>query len=143
MILGLIRGGIRILPMYRILADIILVIHTVFVAFVVFGFILIIAGMVRRWAWTENFWFRLGHLGAIGTVTALTWCDKICPLTIWESRLREAAGGAAYSGTFVQYWLQKLIFYDFPPRVFTLAYTLFATLVLITWLAKPPKSPCV
>jgi hypothetical protein len=129
--------------MYRILADIILVIHTAFVAFVVLGFILIIAGMFRRWAWIENFWFRLGHIGAIGTVAALAWGGKICPLTLWESRSREAAGGAAYYGTFVQYWLQKLIFYDFPPRVFTLAYTAFAALVLIAWLAKPPKSPWV
>ena len=129
--------------MYRILADFILVIHTVFVAFVVLGLILIIAGIFRRWAWIENFWFRLGHLGAIGTVAGLAWSGKICPLTMWESRLREAAGGAAYSGTFVQYWLQKLIFYDFPPRVFTLAYTAFAALVLITWLVMPPKSPRV
>jgi hypothetical protein len=131
------------LPMYRILADIILVIHTALAAFVVLGFILIIAGMYCRWDWVRNFWFRLGHLGAIGTVAALAWGGRICPLTTWESHLREAAGGTAYPGTFVQYWLQKLIFYDFPPRVFTLAYTVFAALVLIAWLARPPKSPWI
>ncbi|UCF95439.1 MAG: DUF2784 domain-containing protein [Desulfobacterales bacterium] len=127
--------------MYGVLADIILLIHALFIAFVVFGFILIIAGIVRRWFWIENFWFRLIHLVAIGTVAAMAWCGEICPLTVWESRLREAAGGDAYPGTYVQYWLQRLIYYNFPPWVFVLGYTVFAALVLLTWIAKPPRSP--
>ncbi len=129
--------------MHRVLADIILVIHSAFAAFVVFGLILIVVGIALRWSWIENFWFRLGHLAAIGTVAALAWCDQMCPLTIWEGRLRDAAGGGAYPGSFVQYWLQKLIYYEFAPWVFTLAYTVLMALVVMTWIAKPPRLPRV
>jgi hypothetical protein len=39
---------------------------------------------------------------------------KICPLAIWENEMRETAGGEGYPGTFVGYYLQKVIYYDLP-----------------------------
>lgn len=125
--------------MYQLLADILLVIHVFLITFVVLGFVLIVVGMVLRWSWVGNFWFRFMHLLTIGIVVAEAWCGKLCPLTTWESSLRELAGGVKYSGTFIQYWLQKLFFYDFAPCVFTYIYTIFGALVLITWILKPPR----
>ena len=69
------------------------------------------------------------------------WVGKICPLTIWENEMRETAGGEAYPGTFVGYYLQRVIYYDFPIWVFAIAYTVFAALVLITWIIWPPRWP--
>jgi hypothetical protein len=125
--------------MTSFLADFILVVHAMFVAFVILGFVLIVIGKLRRWTWIRNLWVRLIHLAAIGIVVAESWFGEICPLTEWESRLREAAGGVGYSETFIQYWLQKILFYDFAPWVFTTAYTVFGIVVLLAWILVPPR----
>ena len=127
--------------MNNVWADIVLVLHALFIAFVILSFILIVIGRVRRWQWTRNFWFRAANLLAIGLVAVNAWVGKICPLTIWENEMRERAGGEAYPGTFVRYYLQKVIYYDFPIWVFAIAYTVFAALVLITWIIWPPRWP--
>ena len=125
--------------MRQLLADAILVIHALFIAFVILGFVLIVIGMFRHWGWIKNLWFRLSHLLAIGIVVAESWFGGICPLTEWESRLREAAGGVGYADSFIQHWLQKIVFYDFAPWVFTVAYTVFGMLVLLAWILAPPR----
>ncbi|MCX5906986.1 MAG: DUF2784 domain-containing protein, partial [Deltaproteobacteria bacterium] len=125
--------------MYQWMADIILIIHAMFIGFVVQGLVLIFVGGFFGWAWVRNLWFRIGHLLAIGFVVTEAWWGQDCPLTIWENSLRKAGGGVTYSGTFIQYWLQRLIFYDFPPWVFTAAYTAFCFLVLLAWIWMPPK----
>jgi hypothetical protein len=43
---------------YRLLADAVLLVHTAFIAFVLFGLIAIVAGWWRGWAWVRNGWFR-------------------------------------------------------------------------------------
>lgn len=125
--------------MRQLLADFILVIHALFIAFVILGFVLIVIGMFRHWSWIKNLWFRLGHLLAIVIVVAESWFGGICPLTEWESRLREAAGGVGYGDSFIQHWVQKIVFYDFAPWVFTVAYTVFGMLVLLAWILAPPR----
>ena len=120
--------------LYLALADSLLVVHFAFVAFVVVGFILILAGLWRGWKWVRNFWFRIFHLLAIGIVVAQTWLGKACPLTVWESTLRAKAGAAGYNVDFLQYWLHKILYFNAPAWVFTLAYTVFAALVLLVWL---------
>lgn len=125
--------------MHQLLADTILAIHAVFIAFVILGFVLIVIGALRHWCWIKSPWFRVGHLLAIGFVVAESWVGAICPLTAWESRVREAAGGVGYSESFIQHWLHKIIFYDFAPWTFTLAYTVFGILVLFAWILVPPK----
>jgi hypothetical protein len=119
-------------------ADLILVIHALFVVFVVMGLIAILLGGYLHWRWVRNRWFRFAHLGAIGYVIAESWLGLICPLTAWENRVREAAGGDPYPGSFIQHWLHQILFYDFAPWVFTAAYSLFGILVLIAWLLVPP-----
>ena len=124
--------------MHLILADLILVTHALFVAFVILGLVMILLGRYWRWGWVKNWRFRVIHLLAIGIVIAESWLGLICPLTEWENRSREAAGGSAYSSSFIQHWLHEILFYDFAPWVFTVAYTVFGILVLIAWLLVPP-----
>ena len=121
-------------------ADGLLIIHALFIAFVVFGLIFIIAGLVRGWRWIRNPWFRFIHLGAIGVVVIQAWLNIICPLTIWENSLRDKAGEATYAGSFIQHWLHKLIFYQAEAWVFTLCYTVFGALVVLAWYLAPPSS---
>ena len=125
---------------FLLAADGLLIIHASFIAFVVFGLILIIAGLVRGWRWVRNPWFRFIHLGAIGIVVIQAWLNVICPLTIWENNLREKAGEAIYAGSFIQHWLHDLIFYQAEAWVFTLSYTAFAALVVLVWYLAPPSS---
>jgi hypothetical protein len=51
--------------MNPLLADIVLIVHFAFVAFVVGGLALVWIGAVLGWAWVRNFWFRAAHLAAI------------------------------------------------------------------------------
>jgi len=126
---------------YALLVDLVLLVHALFVGFVVGGFILILVGIILKWAWIRNFWFRCIHLAAIVTVAVKPIMGRYCPLTIWESRLRIAAGENAYSGGFIQHWVQTLIYYDLPLRFFSIVYVLFAVIVMITWIKSPPHRP--
>lgn len=119
---------------YGILADAILVIHLLFVCFVVVGFSLILVGMWAKWDWIRNPLFRLIHLSAIAIVVVQAWLDRICPLTAWENQLRELGGQSAYSDSFVRHWLHKILFYQAEPWVFATVYTIFGVLVLVCWL---------
>jgi hypothetical protein len=125
--------------MHLLLADLILATHALFVAFVILGLVAILLGRYRRWGWVRNWWFRSAHLVAIGIVIAESWLGMVCPLTEWESWSREAAGGSAYSSSFIQHWLHEILFYDFDPWVFAVAYTVFGILVVATWLLVPPE----
>ncbi len=126
--------------LYQWLADGVLFLHVAVVAFVVLGLVLILIGGVRRWRWVRNRWFRFGHLGAILVVVAQAWLGVICPLTTLEMWLREQAGGeGVYTGSFIQHWLQALLYYEAPGWVFVLAYTLFAAVVIVAWWRLPPS----
>lgn len=121
------------------LANTILVIHAAFVAFVVLALAAISAGYFLGWRWVRNRSFRIAHLVAIALVVAQSWAGVICPLTVLEMGLRSRAGSQAYSGSFIQYWLQKLIYYEAPDWVFIMAYTVFAALVVIAWYVVAPE----
>lgn len=125
----------------RILADLIVVLHAAFVAFVVFGLAAIVLGLARGWRWVRNFWFRASHLAAIGVVAAQALCGVICPLTTIENALRQRAGQQGYQGAFIGYWAHRLIFFDAPPWVFTLAYCAFGLAVLLAFMLGPPRWP--
>ena len=119
---------------YLVLADLILVMHIVFVAFVLLGFVLIWIGYFRRWHFVRNRFFRLSHLVAIGYVAVQTLMGADCPLTIWENQLRIAAGESAqYQETFIGHWVGRILFYDVGMGTFAVIYTSFFALVVFTW----------
>ena len=120
--------------MHSLLADLVLLVHLAFVSFVVGGLALIWLGAVLHWRWVRHFWFRIAHLAAIFFVAAEALAGMLCPLTVWEDALR---GRESETG-FLARWLHRIMFYDFPNWVFTLAYVLFALAVALTfWLAPP------
>lgn len=121
--------------LYRTLADVVLVTHALFVAFVIVGLLLVLLGGWRGWAWVRNRWFRLAHFAAIGLVVAQAWLGVHCPLTVLENHLRRLASEDTYPSGFVAYWVGGILFYDAPPWVFIFAYTVFGLLVLTAlWL---------
>ncbi|MBY6187449.1 DUF2784 domain-containing protein [Marinobacter hydrocarbonoclasticus] len=125
---------------YAMAADLVLLIHVLFVVFVVAGLLLIWLGWGCHWQWVRHRGFRWAHLAAIGMVAAQAWLGQLCPLTLLEQWLRQTAGQAGYQGSFIQHYLHQWLYYQAPWWVFILAYTLFALLVLMTWWAVPPQS---
>lgn len=123
---------------YRLLADIVLAVHVGFVVFVVAGLLLIVAGGLFGWRWVRNRRFRILHLAAIGVVATQAWLGIICPLTTLEMALRARAGDATYTGSFIVYWLEELLYYQAPVWVFTTVYTVFGLLVMATWFGVKP-----
>lgn len=121
------------------LADAVLVGHVAIVVFVIGGLLLVVVGNLAGWRWVNRPLFRFAHLAAIGIVVAEAWLGVVCPLTTLEMALRERAGAAAYGGSFVAHWLQRLLYYDAPAWVFTLAYSLFGAAVAAAWWIWPPR----
>ncbi len=117
------------------LADAILVLHVLFVLFVVGGYVLILVG-ARRWSWVRNRVFRTLHLAAIVLVVAEALFGIACPLTRWEDMLRVTTEERSFIGR----WLGRLLYYDFPGWVFAATYCAFALAVVYAWRAIPPRS---
>ena len=124
---------------YLIAADLIIVTHFLFVAFVVLGLALVLIGKLRSWSWVYNPWFRLAHAAGVGVVALQSWFGAICPLTSWEMALRAKAGEAVYSGSFIAHWLEMILYYQAPAWVFILVYTLFGGLVAASWFWVRPR----
>ncbi len=122
-----------------IFADTLLILHTMLVVFVILGLVATFAGYFCQWRWVRNFWFRLSHLIVIGVVVLQSWLGVLCPLTAWEMALRAKAGEAGYEGSFIQHWLQSILYYSAPDWVFILAYTVFGALVLASWFVVRPE----
>jgi len=119
------------------LADLVLLVHFAFVLFVVGGLALIWIGAAAGWSWVRNFWFRVAHLAAIVFVAGEALVGVWCPLTLWEDALRGVQGEKG----FVARWIHRLMFYDFPGWMFTIAYVLFALVVALSWrLVRPTRT---
>ena|SRR5579862_1675507 len=126
---------------YRLLADVVVGIHAAYVGFVLFGLVAILIGRAMGWRWVRDPYFRIAHLAAIGFVCLESIVGIDCPLTTLENGLRYAGGQNGYGADFIGYWLDRMIFFDFPRAVFTIAYLLFGLLVLATlWLVPIRRS---
>jgi hypothetical protein len=123
------------------LADSVVIIHAVYIAFVVIGFAMIVVGAIAGARWARSFALRAAHLAAILLVCVEVVIGATCPLTTLENSLRLRAGVAAYPVDFVGYWVDRLIFYDAPSWVFALLYFGFAALVALSWWMWPPRWP--
>jgi hypothetical protein len=119
-----------------LLADLVLLVHFAYVAFVVGGLALIWIGCALRWKWVRNWWFRVLHFAAIALVALEALAGVLCPLTWLEDALRPSDKSGA---GFIQRWVSALLFWDFPLWVFTLAYVAFAVLVGLTYRLLPPR----
>ena len=116
-------------------ADLLLILHFAIAAFIVAGLILIWLGAALEWGWVRNPWFRYLHLGAIAFVAAEALFGIACPLTLWEDMLR----GGVRPESFVARWVQRLLYYRAPERVFTAAYVAWTLATLLTLRLVPPR----
>ena len=122
-------------------ADLVLVVHVAFVLFVIGGLVAVWVGDRFGWRFPRRPGFRLAHLAAIVFVVAESWLGLPCPLTSLERALRTAAGAPTLGEgeSFLGRALARLLYYDAPEWVFTVAYTAFGLAVLATWWWRPPR----
>ena len=85
---------------YRILADLVVGAHVLFVVFVVAGGLLAL-----RWPW-----IAAAHLPAAAWGTLIEFRGWICPLTPLENSLRASAGQAGYQGGFIEHYLLPVLY---------------------------------
>jgi hypothetical protein len=86
--------------LYRILADLVVLLHLLFIIFVVAGGFL----ALRRP------WIALLHLPAAAWGTFIEFSGTICPLTPLENHFRHMAGEKGYSTGFIEHNLIPLIY---------------------------------
>ncbi len=85
---------------YKLLADLVMLLHFAFILFAVLG-----ALLVMRWprlAWV--------HLPAVIWAIGIEFYGGICPLTPLENQLRIMGSDAGYSESFIQHYLGALIY---------------------------------
>lgn len=109
---------------YRILAEIVLVLHFCFVIFVALGGLLVLR---RGWiAWL--------HLPAViwGILIEFFWWA--CPLTTFENYLRELGGEAGYATGFIDYYVSAVLYTPLSPQVRMLLGILLIVFNLLVYL---------
>ena len=82
------------------LADLVVVAHSLFVLFVVFGGLLVLR------------WPKLAyvHLPVAAYGVLIEFVGWVCPLTPLEKRLRESAGQQGYEGGFVEHYILPVLY---------------------------------
>jgi hypothetical protein len=85
---------------YRLLADIITVLHLAFVVFVLLGGFLILR-------WRRSVWF---HVPAVLWAVVVEWAGWVCPLTPLENWLRAKGHVQGYSQGFVEHYLVPVLY---------------------------------
>ena len=85
---------------WRVLADAVLILHLLFVIFVVLG------GWLVAWR-PKLIW---AHLPVLAWGIWIEFSGAICPLTPLENSLRIRGGEAGYSGGFIEHYLTSFIY---------------------------------
>jgi hypothetical protein len=88
--------------LYRLLADLVVLVHFGFVLFVVLGGLLALR-------WPRAAWV---HLPAALWGAGIEFAAGICPLTPLENHFRRLGGEAGYTGGFVEHYVLPVLYPD-------------------------------
>jgi Protein of Unknown function (DUF2784) len=124
--------------MMILLADIVLLLHAGYAAFVIAGLLAVPIGGWLDWRWVRTRCLRIAHVLCTAIVAVEALIGMICPLTWLEHILLVASGAPGYERTFIAHLLYRLLYYEAPAWVFTVAYTLVALTVLLLYRYVPP-----
>ena len=103
---------------YRFLADVVVVAHLAFIVFVA-------VGAMVAWRWPAAL---VLHVPSLAWAVASVTVGLTCPLTVLETFLRDRAGGARYSGGFVDHYVEGVVY---PERLTPLLRALAAVAIVV------------
>jgi len=135
--------------LYKILADLVVLIHFAWIVFVLWGFILTVCSWIcvyvlpvakDRWITFLNRWvFRTIHLAGIVYVAILTALGKYCPLTILENKLRQQYNTELiYPGSFVIHYIERIVYPEANFLVFVIPTIIIAVFTILMFIIRPP-----
>jgi hypothetical protein len=120
--------------MYAVLANVVVLLHVAFVAFVVLGGLLVLRW--RRMAWL--------HLPAVAWGAFVELTGRVCPLTPLEHWLRLRSGGRPYQTDFLDRYILPILYpAGLTPAVqITLGCALLAlNVALYVWMWRARRRP--
>ena len=85
---------------YRLTADLVLIVHLAFILFVALGGLLVLRRPRLIWL----------HLPTVVWGALSEFLGVICPLTPLETALRELGGGNGYGGDFILHYITAIIY---------------------------------
>lgn len=115
----------------------VLALHFAIIAFNVAGCLLIPVGAWRGWSWVREFWWRLAHLLSIAVVALQAMLGRACFLTLWQGD----RSGSAQVQPLIAGWMNRLIYWPLPLRVFAVAYVVVFVYVIALWIWVRPRMP--
>lgn len=69
----------------------------------------------------------------------LEFTHKNCPLTDIENYFKVKSDNAAYTGSFIVYYIEKLAYPDVEPLVVIIPTVIIGIITLVMYILKPPK----
>ncbi len=114
------------------MAEAILGLHLVIIAFNVLGLFVIPLGAWLRWRLVRLAWLRLLHLACLAVVAAQALAGRACFLTVWQYDL---AGNRPAPEPLIMHWINSLIYWHIPIWGFAIIYcAVFLYVLALTWL---------
>ncbi len=127
---------------YKIIADIIVIVHFIFILFMLSGIVLTIAGFFRE-KYFKHWLFRTLHLCGILFVAILAILGKYCPLTILENlAMMRHNPDLAYPGSFIVHYIEELVYPNVDPMIIIIPTVILAVFTLVMFIIKPPFIKC-
>ena len=125
---------------HKIFADAIIVLHFLYILFMLLGFLLTGYALFFREKFFDRWLFRSLHLLGIFYVASLSILGKYCPLTILENELRlRYEVSLVYSGSFIVHYLERLVYPDVNPLVIQIPTVFLAIFTIVVFIVRPPK----
>jgi len=125
--------------LYKVLADIIVIAHLLWVLFMLEGFILTFRGFFKK-EFFDRWLFRILHLSGIVYVSILAALGRYCPLTLWENYLRSKYDIAlTYPGSFIIHYAERLLYPGINHLLIFIPTIIIAAFVVSVFIIRPPK----
>jgi hypothetical protein len=135
--------------LYKIVADLIVIIHFGWILFMLAGFSLTVYSTFNVYImrtpqdyckrFFDKWIFRTIHLCGILFVAFLAILREYCPLTIWENTLRRNYNPQTqYPGSFLIHYIERFVYPNVHPLLILIPTVIVAVFTLVMFMIVPP-----
>jgi len=118
-------------------ADAVLAVHVAIILFNLFGLVAVPVGAVCGWRFVRVRWWRILHILLLAMVAVQALAGRACILTLWQAAF---SGVAADHAPLIARWVNRLIYWQLPIRVFAVLYFgVFGYALAMFWLVPPQR----